>query len=73
MSSNTNANESARGKIPFRGELKIINHELANTLNPGALMARIKGTIEKDNPGIKCARLAVDKAKQSKEGIGENQ
>ena len=58
MSSNTNE----KGKIPFRGELKIINRELANTLNPGALMARIKGTIEKDNPGIKCARLAVDKA-----------
>ena len=70
-SPNTNTNEDMNEKIPFKGELKIINRELANSLIPEPFMARIKGTIEKDNPGIKCARLAVDKGKQPT--IGENQ
>ena len=62
-SANDNNREKDNGKIPFKGELKIISKELANALDPRALMNRLKGAIEKDNPGIKCARLAIDKAK----------
>jgi len=48
-------------RIPFRGELQIINKNL--NLEPAVLMVRMKSAIENDNPGLKC-RLAVSKPRK---------